>query len=303
MRTIVITGSNGLLGQKLVNLFIKDPDIKLIATSKEENRINSKKGYIYESLDITKPGDIENLTTKYYPDSIIHTAALTNADFCEINQDECRRTNIDAVENIVKAANHIYAQLVLLSSDFVFNGKKGKYKENDDTDPVNYYGWSKRESEKIVEEKAVRWAIVRTSLVYGIYDNPGRTNLPLRIKDNLEKNKIIRVNNDQYRTPTLAEDLAAGISEIVQRDSEGYYNISGSEYMSILDLAYNVADFFGLDKSLILPVSSIDLHEKAQRPLKAGLNIELASRYLNYSPRKLVEGLKIIEGQLIPHPH
>jgi len=298
MKTVLITGCNGLLGQKLVSIFLKDSNIKLIATARGDNRMMHKSGYIYESIDITNNEEIKRIIHTYYPDTIINTAALTSADYCEANHDDCSMINIQAVKNLVQEANHIYAQLIHLSTDFVFSGDKGRYNESDEPGPVNYYGWSKRESEKIVEELSERWSIVRTSLVYGVYDNPTRTNLPLLVKSYLEKKKVIRVNNDQFRTPTLAEDLASGISEIAHRDSEGYYNISGAEYISILETANLVADFFNLDRSLILPVSSIELNENAKRPLKGGLKIDRAIKELDYSPCKLVKGLEKIKRQL-----
>ncbi|MCX6256920.1 MAG: SDR family oxidoreductase [Bacteroidia bacterium] len=298
MKIVLITGSNGLLGQKLVYLLSGVEKIRVVATSKGENRMMRKNGYVYEPLDITNLKEIEKLILRYYPDVIINTAAITSADQCESDHKKCYKVNVKAVENLVKAANYIYAQVIQLSTDFIFDGKKGKYLEEDDTDPLSYYGKSKLESEMIVKETAERWALVRTSLVYGVTGNSGRTNFPLMVKQALTNNQKIRVNNDQYRTPTLAEDLAAGISAITNLDSVGIYHIAGAEYMSVLDIALKTAEFFSLDKSLIVPVKSADLNEVATRPLKAGLNIDKARVELKFSPHTFRQGLEIISRQM-----
>ena len=309
MKIILITGSNGLLGQKLVYNLIKRNDIQIIATSCGENRLVEKEGYIYESLDITNKTDIEKIFTKYKPDVVINTAAMTNVDACETRRDECWALNVTAVQNIVDSLTYIAdinseekkesPHFIHLSTDFIFDGQKGtEYVETDIPNPQSYYALSKYESEKIVQKSKIKWAIVRTIIIYGIVDNMSRSNIVLWAKDTLSKGQKINVVDDQFRSPTLAEDLAEGCIAIVDKRATGIYHLSGSETMSILELVYKVADYWKLDKSLITPSKSDILNQAAKRPPYTGFIIDKAKHDLGYNPHSFMEGLKILDHQL-----
>ena len=208
MMKILITGSNGLLGQKLVYALQNRNDVSLIATSSGENRITEKEGYVYETLDITDEAQVKQVIAKYRPDCIINTAAMTNVDACEAEKDKCVQMNINAVRYLVAACEQQGCHLIHLSTDFIFDGAHGPYKEEDLPNPLSYYGWSKLESEKIVQQSHIKWAIIRTIIIYGIVDNMSRSNVVLWAKDALGKGNPINVVDDQFRSPTLAEDLA-----------------------------------------------------------------------------------------------
>jgi dTDP-4-dehydrorhamnose reductase len=301
MKKIVITGSNGLLGQKLVYALILRNDVEVIATSVGENRMIKKEGYTYQQLDITNKSEVENIFLKYKPDVIINTAAMTNVDACESKRDECWALNVTAVQNIVDAIGSCSpnSHLIHLSTDFVFDGEKGsEYDETDKPNPGSYYALSKYESEKILEKSSIKWAIVRTIIVYGIVDNMSRTNIVLWAKDALTKGQKINVVDDQFRSPTLAEDLADGCVLIADKGAQGIYHLSGPNTMSILDLVYTVADFWKLDRSLITPSKSNNLNQAAKRPPRTGFNISKAKSELGYNPQSFVEGLKILGKQL-----
>src|SRR5436190_9342846 len=206
MKTILVTGANGLLGQKLIYALKGREDVHVIATSIGENRILDKEGYLYESFDVTDVKQTENILKKYQPDTIINTAAMTNVDACEADKEACWKLNVTAVENIISACNkynkNIQPHLIHLSTDFVFNGENGPYKEDDVPDPLSYYAISKLESEKLVQQSSIKWAIIRTMLVYGIVDKMSRTNIVLWAKDALSKGQKVNVVDDQYRNPT-----------------------------------------------------------------------------------------------------
>jgi dTDP-4-dehydrorhamnose reductase len=300
-KKILITGSNGLLGQKLVYRLLQEPNVTIIATSKGENRLSKKGGYIYESLDITDEEAVKTIITKYAPDSVINTAAMTDVDGCESKAEECRKMNIVAVEYLIAALKVMpnNPQLVHLSTDFIFDGNHGPYRETDiPYPPKSIYSESKFVSENLIKASGIKWAIVRTVLVYGIVDNMSRSNIVLVAKNNLAKGKKMNVVDDQFRTPTLAEDLADGCARVALKDATGIYHISGKDFMSILELFNRVADFWSLDKSLITPVSTSTLAQPAQRPLKTGFILDKAMKYLGYDPHSFEQGLAIVDTQL-----
>jgi dTDP-4-dehydrorhamnose reductase len=302
---ILITGSNGLLGQKLVYKLRNTNGTTCIATARGENRLVKQDGYIYETLDITDKKNVEAVFVKHLPDVVINTAAMTNVDACETEKGACWLMNTTAVENQVtvledlKNKNSNYApHFIHLSTDFIFDGTHGPLDENEKPNPLSYYAESKLAAEKIVMNAPLDWAIARTVLVYGIVDNMSRSNIVLWVKSNLEQGKIIHVVDDQFRTPTLAEDLADGCILLTKKKATGIYNISGKDFFSILELAHVVADYYGLDKNLIRPSKSADIKQAAKRPPITGFIIDKAKKDLGYDPHSFVEGIKILEDQI-----
>jgi dTDP-4-dehydrorhamnose reductase len=300
-KKILITGSNGLLGQKLVYRLLSEKDVEIIATSKGPNRLIKQDGYAYQSLDITNADEVNIVLAKYVPDVVINTAAMTNVDACETEIELCRKMNVDAVQYLVdalkKQTNN--PQLIHLSTDFIFDGKNGPYRETDIPYPPNsVYSESKLLSEKVVKESGIKWTIIRTVLVYGVVDNMSRSNIVLWAKDSLSRKKNINVVDDQFRTPTLAEDLAEGCLLAALKSATGIYNISGKDFMSILQMVQSIADFWHLDKSLINPAKTEDIKQPAPRPLRTGFILDKAMSELGYKPHSFTEGLTIVDKQL-----
>ena len=302
---ILLTGSNGLLGQKLVYKLRNQEGILCIATARGENRLKERTGYIYNEMDITNEGQVKDILTKHLPNAVIHTAAMTNVDACETEKEACVAMNINAVRYIADALqelqqknNDYKPQLVHLSTDFIFDGTHGPLDENEKPNPLSYYAWSKLEAEKILQNSKLHWAIARTVLVYGIVDNMSRSNIVLWAKQNLEQGKKINVVDDQFRTPTWAEDLADGCILLVKKKAQGIYNISGKDFLSILQLVYQVADYYKLDKSLINPSKSVDIKQPAKRPPITGFIIDKAINDLGYNPHSFMEGIKLMDEQV-----
>lgn len=299
---IVITGSNGLLGQKLVYLLKSRKDVKIFALARGENRLTDQQGYTYESIDIGVKEEVEKVMAKLQPDIIINTAAMTNVDICESKREECWTANVDAVKYLVQASEKYNVHLIHVSTDFIFDGtpniKRERYLEDDFPNPVNYYGDSKLAAESIVKKSNCKWAIARTSLVYGIGVNMSRTNIVLWAKGELEKGKQINVVNDQFRSPTLVEDLAQACVLIADQHADGVFHISGRDYMSIYEMAQQIADFYNFDKSLVKPVATSALKQAAVRPPKTGFVIDKACSVLGYHPHSFEEGIMILDHQM-----
>lgn len=296
---ILITGSNGLLGQKIVDLHLKNPTgFELVATSVGANRHPNQTGYSYTPLDITDPKAVLEVLKNHRPDVVINTAAMTNVDQCEKEREACRKLNVDAVANLIAGCEAIGAHLVHLSTDFIFDGKSGPYKEDDVPNPLSFYGQSKWDAEQLLEKSQVSHAILRTVLVYGVSHQMSRSNIVLWVRDSLMQNKPLRVVNDQFRTPTLAEDLANACIAAALKKAQGVYNVSGAELMSIIELVLRVAAFFKLDTSNITSSTSADLGQPANRPPKTGFIIDKARRELGYEPTPFEEGLALVQEQL-----
>ena len=288
---ILITGSNGLLGQKLLDKLRKKDDIELIATALGPDRYPFAEGYIYDSLDIGNEAEVKTIIQKHKPECIINTAAMTNVDGCEADHEGCDSLNVHAVKYLAQAAEEIGARLIHLSTDFIFDGTHGPLKEDEEPKPLSYYGNSKYIGEQMVQQYCSKWAILRTVLVYGVVHNMSRSNIVLWVKSSLENNITINVVDDQFRTPTLAEDLADGCILAATKNAQGIYNISGKEFMSIYDLAQRIAEHWQLNKSLIRRAQSADINQPAKRPPITGFNITKAREELGYEPHSLEEGL------------
>jgi dTDP-4-dehydrorhamnose reductase len=298
MKKILITGSNGLLGQKLIDLYLKNNDVKLIATARGINRYPIDEGYEYAIMDITSFEQVQEVIKKYKPHCIINTAAMTNVDQCEEDMVGAKNLNINSVSHLIDAANQVDAHFIQLSTDFIFDGKAGPYKEDDEPNPLSFYGKTKLEAEKIIRAKSNKWSIIRTILVYGIVHDISRSNIVLWAKNAIEKGQPLKIVDDQFRSPTLAEDLAIGCQLVEQKEAEGIYNISGKDQMSIVSLVERVADYFELDKTSIERVSSSTLNQPAKRPPITGFNLEKSIKELGYNPHSFEEGIELLMRQL-----
>lgn len=294
---ILVTGSNGLLGQKLTALLQEDENVYLIATARGKSALRITRGE-YHSLDISDQEDVESVLRFTKPDVIINTAAMTQVDDCETQRDACWKANVTAVEHLVRCCQALHIHLVHVSTDFIFDGSHGPLDENETPNPVNYYGESKLAAEKVIQDSSISWTILRTVLVFGITNDMSRSNIVLWVKKSLEQQKSIQVVNDQWRTPTLAEDLAQGCYLAARKKAKGIYNISGKDFLSPYDIAIKTADFFKLDKSLIKPADSATFTQPAKRPPTTGFIIDKARRELGYEPRSFEEGLEILAEQI-----
>ena len=294
---ILITGANGLLGQKLVELLDDDLAVDLIATARGNLILPLKRG-TFLPLDITDLSAVEKVLAQAKPDVVINTAAMTQVDQCETDRDACWKNNVSAVENLVRACTKTRTRLIHISTDFIFDGSHGPLDESAKPNPLSYYGASKLAAEEIVKKSSLDWTILRTVLVFGITRDMSRSNIVLWVKKSLEEGKTIQVVHDQWRTPTLAEDLAMGCLLAARKKAKGIFNVSGSEMMTPFDIAIQTAAFFKLDKSLIKATDSTKFKQPAVRPLKTGFIIDKARKELGYEPHTFGEGLLILAQQL-----
>jgi len=294
---ILVTGSNGLIGQKLVQQLAADQNHEVLAISRNPSLLVPS-NFTFQQLDVSDFHALGMFVMEFRPNTIVNTAAMAQPNECEANQAECWKVNVRSVEELYTAANEVGAHFIQFSTDFVFDGVGAPYRETDLPNPQSYYGMSKQVTEEYLSRSQGNWAVIRTIQVYGVAPQLSRPNLLHWVKGSLEKNQPIRVVNDQFRMPTLAEDLVGACVEMIRIKAQGIFHISGAESMSIFEMALQIADSFGLDASLITPVSSTALNELAKRPANTGFVLEKAQAELNYSPQTFAAGLAFIKNQL-----
>ncbi len=291
MQTVLITGANGFVGSYLVAQLLEKGS-KVIATGKGPCRLpEGHENFVYATLDFTNKENVTTVLQKYKPDVIVHTGANSKPDDCEQNKEEAYLNNVTGTEYLLLEAANFNAFFIFLSTDFIFSGQAGMYSEDDEPAPVNYYGQTKLEGEGIVKKYKGDWSIVRTVLVYG---DPagGRHNLLTNVAASLQKNSPLKIFNDQVRTPTFVEDLAAALVTIIENKVTGVYHISGEDVLTPYQMAVAVADHLQLETTLISPVNEDEFVQPARRPLKTGFNISKAKKDLNYQPTSFKEGLR-----------
>jgi len=295
---ILITGSNGLLGQKLLHKLRVDNNVELIATSKGTNRVSEKNNYTYFDLDITNENSVAKLILEQKPDVVINTAAMTNVDLCEENKSECDALNVEAVQYLTDACEKMDAHLIQISTDFIFDGEDGPYKETDKPNPLSYYGLSKLKSENILKQSNCDWTILRTIIVFGVGENLSKGNIVLWAKGALAKGDPLNIIDDQFRAPTLAEDLADICILAAKKKAFGIFNASGKDIMSIYEIVERIAKHYGNSTDNLNKISTATLKQKAGRPPKTGFILDKSRKELGYNPHSFEECLTIIDNQL-----
>jgi len=290
--SILITGANGFLGYYLCEQLLKKGH-NVLATGKGECRLPfiGQPGFSYVTMDFTDPFAVHDVFEEYQANTIVHAGAMSKPDDCEKEQWQAYTTNVEGTITLLINAEEQKSHFIFISTDFVFDGEKGMYKEDDPTSPVNFYGKTKLEAEESVKEYEYDWAIVRTVLVYG-KPQVGRGNILTVVADKLKKGEGYSVFNDQQRTPTYVEDLAAGIVAVIEKRSTGVYHLSGKDLLTPYEMACQTAEYLHLDTSLIKKVTAAEFSQPARRPLKTGFIIDKAKRDLNYSPISFEEGLR-----------
>lgn len=292
---VLITGANGLVAQHLIKLLL-DRSYQVVATGKGESRLpfEPSGNYSYHEMDVANALETFAIMNLEKPDVVVHTAAMTNVDDCELRPQQCERVNVQGTSQILTDAEAFSGHFIFISTDFIFDGEQGNYKEDDDPRPVSLYGFSKLQAESMVETSSIPFAIVRTCLVYGNLLKGTRSNIVSWVRDSLQQGKTIQVVSDQLRTPTYVGDLVKGIVLIIEKKATGIYHISGKDWLTPYDIAIKTAQKFQLDAGKIVKVDASTFKQPGRRPLKTGFVIEKARNELGYEPISFDEGLSLM---------
>lgn len=290
---VLITGCNGLLGQKLVKIFSADHQTSGIDLKKDP--VVEIPHFTYQEISITEKSKLKELFASVKPEIVINAGAYTDVDGCEKNKDKAWGVNVEGVRNLSLLCKESKAKLVQLSTDYIFDGKAGPYSEDDIPNPQGYYGLTKLESEKVILESKVDFLIVRTNVLYG--KSLGEThNFVLWLIQKLKDKEEVKIVTDQHSNPTLADNLAEAIKEAVEKNISGVLNLAGGDkIISRYEFALKIAEKFKLDQSLIKKVLTAELNLPAPRPLKGGLKIDKARKLLKTELLDADKGLEYLK--------
>jgi dTDP-4-dehydrorhamnose reductase len=266
----VVTGSSGLLGRSVLSALKNEHEVVGIDRYAPEGNKDL-------AVDITEREQILKSIATTAPNVVVHTAAETSVDRCETERDLAQRVNVGGTANIADACASVGAKLILISTDYVFDGGKGNYAETDEPNPINFYGVTKLHAERIVESSS-RSLIIRTGVLYGWH--PRKLNFASWILKGLRDHQTLKVANDHISSPTFTGNLADAVGKAIQLDSQGLLHVAGSERISRFDFARRMASLFGLDERLLVPVRMSDLNWVAKRPRDTSLNVEKAEKEL-----------------------
>lgn len=294
-KRILVVGSNGMLGQSLCKFYSNQKNVRLLGCSVEDKSLVHELDYL--QCDVTKRNEIKKTILDFYPDYIINASAYTNVDKSETERELAWKINVKGIEYIAEAARVLDTRIVHMSTDYIFDGREGPYAEDEKPRPLGYYARTKLASENALKMSGVLYTILRTNVLYGA-DSYSKTGFVRWLVNSLRDGKDVRIVTDQINNPTFVDDLVQAINKVVEYNKTGIYNIGGKEFLSRFEFSEIIADYFGLDKSLIKPITTNELKQPARRPLKSGLITLKAETELGYKPHSIKETLAIIKKEL-----
>lgn len=292
---ILICGVSGMLGQRCARYYSQLPGYEIMGAAPDETIKFPEVSYVY--LDYTQREEVKKLVEDFCPDVIINAGAFTNVDKSETERETAWKINVKGVEHIAEAARIVDAHVVHISSDYVFDGKRGPYSEVDAPCPINYYGRTKLASENALHISGARYSILRTNVLYGIIPN-GRLDFVRWVVDSISQEKQINIVTDQYNNPTFIDDLVRAMGTVVDKEAYGVYHVAGMEVLSRYDFTMRILQAFDLPSDRVVPILTESLNQPAQRPLKSGLLILKAQSELGYSPMNLDDSLELMRREL-----
>jgi len=289
---ILITGANGMLGEECTNLL--SGLYQVIACDLQERLLFSSP-VIYKPLDITNPMMVKEVINRYQPDVVINCAAFTDVDGAEKNQQNAWNVNVKGVQYLVDFLTPIKGAIIQISTDYVFDGTVGPYNEQQIPQPINFYGKTKLASEKILQDSALPWTILRTNVLFG-NTTTQQASFVRWVIEKLRRFETIRVVNDQYGNPTWSYALANAVARVIETGKHGLYHYAGVDYLNRFQFALKIAGIYELDPTLIRSITTRKLRQLAPRPFRAGLSCEKIARELHVKFYTIMEALTQMKG-------
>ena len=295
-KKILVIGANGFTGRRILDDLSHNVFYQTTGCSLHDDICPHSGDYRFIRTDICNRQAVKKLFQEVQPDVVINTSALSVPDYCETHHEEAWLTNVTAVEQLAHLCESYKSRFIHLSTDFVFDGKIDEksgqlYTEKSLPAPVNYYGFTKWKGEEKVAETCSSYAIVRVAIVYGRALPGQHGNIVQLVMNRLKAGQEIRVVSDQWRTPTYVGDVSAGVQHLVENAANGIFHICGEECLTIAEIAFQVADYMKLNRTLIYPVTTEEMQESTPRPRFSGMSIDKARTMLGYKPQKLKEVL------------
>lgn len=292
---LLITGASGLLGSKLTELSI-NKGYETYSGYHNHKPLNG----IPIKYDLSIEAKVEEAFKKAKPEAVIHTAALTNVDECEAKKELAWKINAIGTKNVAKLSKKYNAFLIYISTDYIFKGDKGMYREDDEPSPVNYYGLTKLKGKEAVKELTDEYCIARSSVIYGATPATGKTNFALWLIEKMRRRERVKIVADQWNSPTLDTNLAEMLLEILDRGMTGTYHLAGATRMSRYEFAKLIAETFNLNGDLITPAASDEISWRAKRPMDSSLNVSKAANTLRNRPLEAKSAIENLKRELEP---
>jgi len=281
---LLVTGVSGQVGSEVYNLS-GHQNYGTYFVHKPKNQKDT-----FLKMDIRDRQKIFDIVKKIKPDWIVHCATATNVDWCETDKDQAWEMNVGGTKNLVDASKEVNSKFLYISTDYVFDGSRGNYKETDKTNPINFYGKTKLEGELYVKNLE-NYLIMRTSHVVS-----PKSDKFVWILEKLKSGRV-EIAYDMISSPTLASELAEAILKSIKKELNGVYHSAGNECISRYDFAKKVAKVFDYEESEIKPIKMQDLNFIAKRPQNSSLDIsKILNEGIKFSNVK--NSLKILKTQM-----
>lgn len=297
IKRVLVTGANGLLGQKMVKKFSSNNEFDVVATATGEQLHDSSVSCRYQQLDISDRKAVKEIVRQFSPDLIINCAAMTHVDKCESEKELCHRINTDGVQFLAESCKPNNIRFIHFSTDYVFDGVNGPYNEESKVNPLSYYGKSKLAGENAIIATGIDFIIFRTMVVYGVGIKT-KANFASWLVNELKQNRPVNIVTDQIGNVTLVDELAEATMIATNKNIKGIYHAAGKDLVSRYDFAVLLAQVFNFDTQLIHPITTDSLKQLAPRPLNSGLITIKVETELGYHFSTTKEGLVRFKQQM-----
>ena len=291
---ILITGGTGLLGKSLIETAKKDWEI--VATHLGNCDMKDTASVKYITLDIRDEKGYAGLYETFSPDITIHAAGIGSPDYAEAHKEETSRINIGGTRNILKHCEKFGSVFIYISSNGIYDGNKAPYREDDEANPINFYGRIKLEGENISRQSTARYSIVRPILLYGWNHPNGRQNIATYALSRLEKNEKVFAYEDVLVNPIFAPACADVIWKIIAKEKYETFNIAGKDTVSIYGLVRSIAGIFNFNPGLVVPVRQGFFNELVRRPNDTSYDTGKMRDVLGIAPSSVEEGLLMMKN-------
>lgn len=287
----MIIGQSGLVGSRLASRAAGQFEVHGTYVSHE------LKGKNVHRLDTTDREAVLRLVERVKPDLVVDTHSLNNVDYCEVHHEEAWTNNVDGARNVAEACKKFSCQYEFLSTEYVFDGRKLRYTEKDKPHPLSYFAMTKVIVEEMLDALDLNYAVARTAVVYGV-GGLNKLSFALWLIAKLRAGERVQIVNDQKSNPTLADNLSEQLIALYEKGAKGVFHVAGSDCMSRFDFSIEIAREFGLDSSLISPVTTPQLHQIAPRPPTVNLSTAKVERVTGIPSLGVRDGLRLLNAQL-----
>lgn len=291
MDKILVIGAGGLVGGKIIEF----------AKGKYEvfGTYNTSiiEGSNYFKLDVMNREEVLRIVNEVKPKLIVDTHAFHNVDKCETEKDNAWNVNVNGTRNVAEAAQSVGAKYVYFSTDYVFDGSKSIYTEEDQPNPLSYYAKTKYAAELVLKALVEDYIIIRPSVIYGV-GGKGKVSFALWLIDKLRKGENVNIVSDQYNNPTLVDNLAEITLKLYEVDAKGIFHVTSKTCVNRYDFSLMVATVFNLNKDLIKPVTTAELKQVAKRAERVNMDTHKAEHITGIKTLTIEESLRILKSQM-----